>query len=141
MRICCNPRLRILLLLLPAVVFLGACGMMSDRGPRPDVTPAPTTTPGGPATVSFQNDVRPILMNRCESCHGGLAGLYVDSFDTLIAGSSGGTVVEPWDPEGSLLFRRITGDVQPLMPLGGARLRPGEIDTIKTWIAEGAPNN
>lgn len=135
-----------LVLLLPVAVFLGACGfighgMMGDRGPRPEVTPAPTTTPGGPATVGFRGDVRPILMSRCASCHGGQAGLYVDSYETLLAGGSQGPAVVPEDPGASLLLKRITGEVRPLMPLGGPKLRSSEIATIETWISEGAPNN
>ncbi len=135
-------------LLVTCVVTAGACGMpmgpgmmMSDVEPRPSVIPAPTATPGGPATVSFLNDVRPILIGNCVQCHGGQGGLYVDSYDTLVAGSSRNKVVVPGNPEESILIQRLTGELRPRMPLIGQPLSEREIAVIETWIREGTPNN
>ena len=128
-------------------VIAGACDMPMGQGmmgsevePRPAVTPAPTATPGGPATVSFRGDVLPIL-KICVQCHGGQMGLYVDSYDTLLAGSSGNKVVIPGNPRKSILIQRLTGELQPRMPLGGAPISEEAIATVETWILEGAPNN
>ncbi len=141
------PRISLGLLVTYGIIA-GACGMPMGRGmmgretePRPAVTPAPTATPGGPATVSFRDDVRPILTKNCVQCHGGQAGLYVDSYDTLLAGSSSNRVVAPGDPEKSILVQRLTGELQPRMPLASAPLSEEAIATIETWILEGAPNN
>lgn len=146
--------------LLPAlVVFLAACspmgpggmmgpnGMMGGRGmmgpvlPPPPVTAAPTATPGGPATVSFRRDVSPILDANCVRCHGGQRGLYVDSYERLMAGSATGWVVVPGEPGESPLVLRLRGEVQPRMPLDRPPLSEREITTIETWVREGAPNN
>ena len=44
----------------------------------------------------------------------------------------------PADSAGSLLYRRLTGQDQPAMPLGG-KLSPAEISTVQKWIDAGAP--
>ena len=119
----------------------GRGGMMGPSAPPPAVTPAPTATPGGTATVSYRQDIQPIFDRNCVSCHGGSAGLYLDSYDHVMAGSARGRVVTPGDPPASELVRRIRGLSQPRMPLGGAPLSAADIDAIVTWIAEGAPNN
>ncbi len=117
-------------------------GMMGgSSGPPPAVTPAPTATPGGSATVSYSQDVQPIFNQRCIMCHGGSAGLWLDSYERVMAGSERGPVVVPGEPEASELYRRITGVSQPSMPLGQPPLSQQEIETIRRWIAEGAPKN
>ncbi|MFQ5814431.1 MAG: c-type cytochrome domain-containing protein [Anaerolineae bacterium] len=116
-------------------------GMMGQPAPPPAGTPAPTATPGGTATVSYRQDIQPIFNRNCVSCHGGQAGLYLESYDHVMAGSARGRVVIPDDPQASELVRRIRGLSQPSMPLGGAPLPASDIDAIVTWIAEGAPNN
>lgn len=116
-------------------------GMMGRGAPPPVVTPAPTATPGGDATVRYRRDVQPIFDRRCVRCHGGQAGLYLDSYDHVMAGSVRGPVVVPGNPAASELVRRIQGLSQPRMPMGAPPLSPEEIQTIVTWVAEGAPNN
>lgn len=99
-----------------------------------------------PEAVSFAGDVLPIFKASCVSCHGGMydgqqrveASLDLRTWESVIAGSEYGTVVEPGDPEGSLLLEMIVmGD----MPEEGDPLTPEQIDLIRTWIAEGAENN
>ena len=141
-----KDRRYLLLLLLPLAFAAGACGMMGNGPigrvePRPEVTPAPTATPGGLATVSFRDDVSPLLRKDCGLCHGGRVGLYVDSYDTLMAGSSRGKVIAPGDPAKSTLLQRITGVVQPRMPLNRPPMSEKEMAVIETWILEGAANN
>ena len=116
-------------------------GPMGRVEPRPKVTPAPTTTLGGPATISFREEVSPLLQKDCGLCHGGQVGLYVDSYDTLIAGSSTGKVIAPGDPEKSTIIQRLAGEVQPRMPLNRSPMSEKEIALIETWILEGAANN
>jgi hypothetical protein len=58
-----------------------------------------------------------------------------------MAGSDRGPVIAPPDPDGSELYRRITGQKQPQMSLNGQPLSQRQIDAIRTWILEGAPNN
>jgi mono/diheme cytochrome c family protein len=116
-------------------------GRFDQSGSPPEVTPAPTATPGGVAMVSYKQQIQPILDRECVGCHGGQAGLFMDSYDNLMAGGASGKVVIPGDPDGSDLVRSIKGQGQSRMPPGNATLAPSEIDMFVTWIAEGCPNN
>jgi mono/diheme cytochrome c family protein len=116
-------------------------GMMGQGGTPPPVTPVPTATPGGSATVSYNRDVQPIFNQNCISCHGGSLGLWLDSYEHVMAGSERGPVVVPGDPDASELYRRVTGVSQPAMPLGLPPLPEKDIETLRQWIAEGAPKN
>lgn len=94
-----------------------------------------------PADVSFSAEVMPILENRCWECHSdenAELGLKLDTYEGVMAGSDYGTVVEPGDPDGSLLVDMVaSGD----MPEDGDPMPAEELEVIKTWIAEGANNN
>ncbi len=116
-------------------------GMMGGGSPPPAFTPLPTATPGGDVEVSFRRDVLPIFNRSCVSCHGGTQGLWLNSYEGVMAGSQHGPVVVPGNPEESELYRRITGQKQPAMPLGGTPLPQREIEVIRRWIEAGAPNN
>jgi len=117
-------------------------GMMSrDNYPPPAVTPAPTTTPGGSAIVSYSLDIQPIFDRACISCHGGQGGLYLESFDYLMAGGANGPVVVPGNPNASELVKRIQGLRQPAMPPGGGSLNSTEVEAIILWIGAESPNN
>lgn len=115
--------------------------MMWAQGTPPAVTPAPTATPGDDVGISYQRDVQPIFSRSCVACHGGSAGLWLDSYDRTMAGGANGPVVAPGRPEVSELYWRVTGERQPEMPLGRPSLSPNEIEFIRIWIAADAPNN
>lgn len=86
--------------------------------------------------------VQPILAERCVMCHAGEGaplGLRLDSFESLMKGSSKGAVVKAGNPAGSELIRRIKGESLPRMPLTGPPfLSAGEIALFERWVADGA---
>ena len=97
--------------------------------------------------IDFNNDVRPILSNKCLLCHGpdpeGLqAGLRLDKADGATSKlDSGMTAVVPGKPAQSELIARITSDDEDLrMPPAdhGAKLNSAEVDVLRQWIEEGA---
>src|SRR5690242_16648579 len=89
---------------------------------------------GESATVEFfEKDVRPVLAQHCYQCHGPaqqMAGLRMDSRDSLIHGGHRGPVIVAGDADHSLLIKAIRQDGALKMPLG-ARLSPAEIAAIE----------
>src|SRR5438552_118999 len=94
-----------------------------------------------PSAIEFNRDVRPILSDRCFSCHGPdraarKSPLRLDQEESarsaLVAG----------DPAHSPLYLRITStDTARRMPpayMGRERLSDAEIDTLRRWIEQGA---
>ena len=109
--------------------------------PTDTALPAASDTPSATASVSFANDVMPLLQNRCFNCHGGdqtKEGLSFASFETLMAGSDNGPVVVPGDAANSLLAQQL---LNGKMPKKGPKLTPAQIQIIIDWINAGALNN
>jgi hypothetical protein len=104
---------------------------------------------GAEQTVDFDRDIRPILSNRCFTCHGPDDGSRVTAlrFDTE-AGvsavlSSGGQAIIGGQPEHSEMLARITSDdpVRRMPPSyrGLDKLPQAEIDLLRLWIVQGSP--
>ena len=101
------------------------------------------------AAVDFDRDIRPILSDRCYTCHGPddqqrKSPLRFDTEDGAYADlNSGGKAIVPGDPAASKLIERITSDHPVLrMPpayAGQDALPEAEIAKLRQWIAEGAP--
>ncbi|MBM3316976.1 MAG: hypothetical protein FJY75_03895 [Candidatus Eisenbacteria bacterium] len=130
---------------LGVLLCLAAC---SDQGSKP-------ADGNGDGTVSFAGDVQPIFTASCASgsCHGGAApalGL------TLASGASYAAIVErpslqrpqlllvhPGQPDSSYLYLKVVGAAGidgARMPIGGA-LSAASTETLRDWIARGAPSN
>ena len=100
----------------------------------------------GFAKIDYQSDVRPLLSDKCFQCHGPdeatrTADLRLDRQEGLFGHRPNGTPVVPGDPDSSLVFQRITHANATLrMPpeYSHKSLEPADIDTIRTWIEEGA---
>ena len=93
------------------------------------------------ATVSFANDILPLLNNRCANCHGGNRteeGLNLLSYAAIMSGSKNGAVVTPGDADNSLLVELL---VSQEMPKRGPKLTPTQIQPIIDWINQGALDN
>jgi WD40 repeat protein len=93
--------------------------------------------------VSFVRDVAPILVAKCQACHGAKkaeSNYRLDTFDRLMrAGDFGLPPVTAGDLENSELHRLITAeDDAERMPNNGERLDDADIERIARWILEGA---
>ena len=89
------------------------------------------------AKVDFAKDVMPIFQQNCAGCHGPtqqISGFRVDRRSVMLDRRG----VVPGSSVNSFLFHRISGtDYGMQMPPTGA-LKPEQIQTIKTWIDQGA---
>src|SRR5215475_10858665 len=97
--------------------------------------------------IDFNRDIRPILADKCWSCHGPDAAakkikLRLDSEEAATADLGGGRrAIVPGAVERSRLARRITASDEAMrMPPvdSGRSLSQAEIDLLIEWIKEGA---
>ena len=99
--------------------------------------------------MSFKNDVMPIFVGRCVSCHqpGGegkeKSGLDLTSYANVMKGTKFGPMVIPGDPESSNLMLLLDWRAAPelRMPHGKKQLSPDDRNAIRSWIREGAKDN
>ena len=99
--------------------------------------------------VCFSQDVKPVLDQHCAECHladgaGTLAsGLDMTSYDSLMKGTRFGPMIIAGDVEGSNLLVLIEGRADPSisMPHGRKSIPKEDIETIRSWIFQGAGNN
>jgi mono/diheme cytochrome c family protein len=93
----------------------------------------PMATPHKMPGPSYTNSIGPLLSGRCGACHGGIAGLTVTDYASLMAGSSSGPVIVPGNPDGSRIVEVQRGQHY-------AQLSEAELNLLIEWIANGAPD-
>jgi hypothetical protein len=94
----------------------------------------PLASPGAPPveeSLTYSGAIGPILTEQCGQCHGGIAGLTVTEYESLMAGSDSGPVVMPGSPEESLIVEVQRGD-------HFANLDEEELQRLVEWVANGA---
>ncbi len=90
--------------------------------------------------ASVPEEARAILDLKCGSCHGestGMSGFKVTSRENVLKGGTRGVGVKPGAADESVLFQAVAQTGKLKMPPGG-KLSGAEIDTIRTWIEQGA---
>ena len=108
--------------------------------------------------VSFTGDVQPILLASCVECHDKSAegyaasGFSLEDYDSVMKGTNFGAVVVPNSSMSSTLYLVIAHKTDPAIHMPphhenalaegrGPALTPEQIDTIGTWVDQGAKNN
>ena len=116
----------------------------SKEGPAKKVYPQTSQS-----KKSFKEDVMPIFVGRCVSCHqpGGegqaKSGLDLTSYVGVMKGTKFGPMVVPGDPESSNLMLLLDWRASPdlRMPHGKKQLSSCDRNDIRAWIREGAKDN
>ena len=100
------------------------------------------------AGVDFHADVRPILSDRCYTCHGPdaatrMSPLRLDTEEGAFAPlAGGGFAIVRGEPDQSELVRRVASDDMarrmPPAAFGHAPLTAEEVETLREWVSEGA---
>ncbi len=132
-----------------ACVFAAALVAVAVAGP-PMVrvraaSPAPSGGPADTPLADYSGTIRPLLAERCFSCHGGLkqeAGLRLDTVSLMVEGGESGGVVTKGDPNASLILERVS-DPDPatrMPPEGeGEPLSAAQLAMVRDWIKAGCP--
>lgn len=92
----------------------------------------------------FEEKIRPVLAEKCFSCHSAGAekvkgSLKVDHIEALLAGGETGPSIVAGKPEESLLVEAISYHNKDLQMPPKERLVPGVVADFRKWITAGAP--
>ncbi len=97
---------------------------------------------GAAEPVDYLRDIKPVLKERCFSCHAALkqeGGLRLDTAALIHKGGESGPAITVSDVDASQLMIRITSkDAAERMPPGGDPLKPEQTAAIREWIIQGA---
>ena len=118
-----------------ALLLAGAASAQPQQEPAPD----------GAAVEFFEKRIRPVLAERCYSCHSAeqkVKGKYrMEEYDLLVKGGSEGDGIVHGQSKDSNVIIRIdlpTDDDEHMPPEDKTQLEPHEITLIRWWIDSGA---
>ncbi len=104
--------------------------------------PARGAEPSATEAEFFEKDVRPLLIEKCWSCHGDQGepkgGLRLTSRPNVMNGGDSGPVAVAGDPKGSPLIEAVRYEHEPKMPPKG-KLKDREIEVLSRWVSMGLP--
>jgi len=96
--------------------------------------------PAATVKIDYERDVKPILSQKCHSCHGEdvqQSGLRLDKRQNAMRGGDYGVVIIAGkSAESKLIKRLVNGDGGMQMPPSGALTRE-EIGILRAWIDQG----
>lgn len=109
-------------------------------------SPIPIADVRRSATVSFADEIAPILRANCLACHNAQApegGLVLETPQTILKGGEAGPVVVPGKGGESRLLMLASHQAEPVMPpadnqVGARPLTPEQLGLVKLWIDQGA---
>ena len=97
-----------------------------------------------PPKLTYADHARPILMQRCSSCHNSdrsEGDLDITNYRSLISGGGSGESISPGSADESYLFRLVTHQESPKMPPSGTKIPDPQIEMLRKWIDGGALEN
>ncbi len=104
--------------------------------------PEAQVPPADPAALQFfEQKVRPLLVAKCQECHGSekqKSNFRVDSREAFLEGGDSGAALVPLEPMKSMLMDVISYRGEIKMP-PKAKLSEAEIADLTAWVKLGAP--
>lgn len=94
--------------------------------------------------LTYADHVYPIFDEYCITCHepsDPSGGLDLSTHVTTLQGGSSGRTLSPGDPDASRLYLLVSHKEKPTMPPKEDRIDKDLIQTIRTWIQQGAAND
>lgn len=96
----------------------------------------------GSETVSFKEDVAPMLVNVCMGCHSGnnpRGGYNMTTFEKVLEGGDTGSTIVAGDPDSSYIVDLVLRQDPLKMPAGNqTRIKQSQALALEKWIKEGA---
>jgi hypothetical protein len=93
------------------------------------------------ASEFFEKEIRPLLAERCQKCHGGSkprAGLSLTGRELMLKGGDSGPAAVPGQAQASLIIEAVEQRGELKMPPKG-KLSKADVDRLKRWIDLGLP--
>ena len=90
--------------------------------------------------VDYRSEVHPLLAENCVACHNSekrSGGLSLATYEDILEGGRSGPAVKPGKATDSLFLHRVTGEIEPRMPMGRV-LPEADVALLQNWIDEGA---
>lgn len=90
--------------------------------------------------VTYEDHVRPLLENKCFSCHNSdkkKGDLDLTNFSSLMTGGGGGEIVSAGNASASRLWTTCAKQEEPFMPPQGDALNAKELELLAAWITGG----
>ncbi|KAA5542734.1 DUF1553 domain-containing protein [Roseiconus nitratireducens] len=131
---------RAILMLITLPLLPGTAGVRAEQASGSGG--APSVADVDPAAVDFfERRIRPVLVERCYSCHSADAdplqgGLRVDDAAAMRSGGDSGEVIAPGDPDSSLMLAALRYEGMEMPP--DEPLPDDVIEDFQTWIRSGA---
>lgn len=104
-------------------------------------TPCFSAEPIDSSEDFFTEKILPLLEANCIVCHNqefNQGGFDLSTAATFLKGGNNGSVIDAENPDDSLLLKMVKHEIEPAMPFGMDKLSEGDIQTIETWIHNGA---
>ncbi len=119
-----------------------ACAWLLTADARADDAPAAPRRGDGEGVAFFEKKIRPLLIERCQKCHGSekeTSGLRLDTRAGVLGGGERGPAVVPGKPDESLLLTAVGYENRDLQMPPEKKLSDREIADLKQWVKLGAP--
>ena len=106
---------------------------------------AASPNPSRRAPQLNQHDVIPIMLRHCTTCHNQRrqeGGLDLRTRAAMLRGGKSGPALVPGEPEKSLVLQKILAKQMPplgVFDAGVTRPPDADVEKLKQWIAQGAP--
>lgn len=127
-------------------VALGCASKSGDTAAPSTATTTQSAAPGGEQTsAKGYAVVQQVFNENCIMCHGNKGrprgGINLSSYASVMKGGEDGPIVKPGDPAKSVLSQALHGahGVRQMPPRRA--LPKNQINTVDTWIKNGAKNS
>ena len=96
----------------------------------------------GQEKINFEDHVKPILRDKCLSCHNTnkkSSDLDLSSYSSLMQGGASGASIQPGDSGASYMYSLMSHQSEPFMPPNADKLPDETLEIVRKWIEGGAP--